>query len=94
MIVAVALMRMMKAAIHQIIDVIVMRDGFVPAARAVAMTIRVNLGGAAHRIFCTDLDHVLFNLPIARMHEAAVFQVIHMIAVPNGLVTAIGAVFM
>jgi len=85
---------MVKAAIHQVIDVIAMWHGFVPAAWAVAMAVRVNLGGAANGILRADLDHVLFGLPIARVHEVAIFQVIHVIPVTNGLVTAIGAMFM
>jgi hypothetical protein len=89
-----AAMRVVKTAIHQIIDVIAMRHSFMAAAWAMAMGVPVNLLCAAYRILGTHLDDVLLGSASARMHKVASLQIIDMIPVADSHMTAVGAVLM
>lgn len=78
-------MRMVKPAVHKVVDVIAMRNGLVPAVGTVNMA-----GVVAHvtefrratvGILSAYLNGVLFNGAAGLMVQMAVVQVIDMIAV-------------
>ncbi len=89
-------MRMVQVAVHQIVDVIAMGHGLMPAAGAMHMPLLVAAAvmgrGAAVRIRLAHLDHMLVHM--ARMHvvEVAIMQIVHMVAVAHRRVAAAGAV--
>jgi hypothetical protein len=87
-----AAMGVVETAIHQIIHVIAMRHGFMTAARAMAMGILVDLLCAAHRILGIHLDDMLFGMSAARMHKAAIVQIIHVILMADSHMTTVWAV--
>lgn len=85
-------MRMVKPAVHKVIDVIAMRNGLVPAVGAMNMA-----GVVAHvtefrratvGILSAYLNGVLFNGAAGLMVQMAVMQVIDMIAVFDRDMTA------
>jgi hypothetical protein len=91
-IVAMTAMGVVKTAVHQVIDVIAMRHGFMTAARAMAMGVLVDLLCAAHRILGTHLDDMLFGMSAARIHKAAIVQIVHVIPMADSRMTTVWAV--
>ena len=100
MIVTVPLVRMMQASFHQVVGVVAVRHRLVAAVRAVlvaglvaAVVLAVRaVGGVAGADFqAVFLDHVALA---GRVVQVAVVQVVHVAAVPDGGVTAVGPVFM
>lgn len=90
-------MRMVQAAFHQVVDMVAVGDRFMAAIRAVPVVGRMpldNLPGRASRgIPDADLQHVLvYMIPMGRM-QMAVMEVIGMIVVLDGRVTAALAVY-
>ncbi|WP_174902454.1 hypothetical protein [Burkholderia pseudomultivorans] len=82
MIVAVVAMRVMKAAVDQIIDVIAMRNGFMPAARTVHMA-RLMIAAVRRtpvRIFRADFDLVFVYVIAVRMVQVAVVEIVDVVA--------------
>lgn len=101
MVVAVVPVRMVEAAFDDVIDMIAMRHGFVAAVQPmdVAATLASRLPLlAAIRIGRADRDDVLVvvnqSVDLVRMVQMAVVQIVDMVLVPYGLVTAVGAVTM
>lgn len=89
-IVAVIAMRVMEAAADKVVDVIAVRHALVPAALAVdvAWLVSCRGRGAAVGIAFGHLEAALVHvIPVHRM-EAAVVQVVHVVAVPDGGVPA------
>ena len=81
-----AVMRVMQAAVHKITDMVTMRHGFVPAARAVNVVgiVPEGVGGhrrASRRVVGGYLDHMLVDMVAMRMMQVAVMQVVDVIAV-------------
>jgi hypothetical protein len=93
-IVAMAAMRVVKTAVHQVINVIAMRDGFMAAARAMAMGVLVDVLCAPRRILGTHFDDMLFGMSGARMHEVAILQIIDVILVAHSNMTTVRAILM
>jgi hypothetical protein len=89
-----AAMRVVKTAVNQIIDMVAMRNSFVAAARAMSVGVLMNLLRAAHRVLGAHLDHVLFGMAAAGMHEASVLQIVHVIPVADSQMPAARAVLM
>ncbi|KWF18251.1 hypothetical protein WT56_30435 [Burkholderia pseudomultivorans] len=82
MVVAVVAMRVMKAAVDQIIDVIAMRNGFMPAARPVHMA-RLMVAAVRRtpvRIFRADFDLVFVYVIAVRMVQVAVMEIVDVVA--------------
>jgi hypothetical protein len=77
-------MRMMKPAVHEVIDVIAMRNGLMSAVGAVDMAgvvVRMTkFWGATVGILSVDVNGVLFNDVARLMVQMTVMQVIDMIA--------------
>lgn len=92
MVIAVAAVGMMKMTRHQIVDMIAMGHGFVPAVRTVHMAGLVTLAfmpsGAVIRIGGANGDGMLIIVIAMAVVEVAVVEVIDMILVHNGGVAA------
>ncbi len=67
MIVAMVSMRVMQPAVYEIVDVVPMRNCLVAAAGTVLMPFTAMLWGAAGWVLLTDLNHMLIDVPFARM---------------------------
>jgi hypothetical protein len=95
-IVAVVTVRMMQAAIHEVINVVPVRDGFVPAAGAVDMRgVVAGAGlGVTVGICGTDFDDVFIDMLPMLMMQVPVVQVIDVPVVFHRDVAAVGAVLM
>jgi hypothetical protein len=99
MIVAVITVRMMQAAVDDVIDVVAMRDCLVPAAGAVHVAARVARGNALVApvgVRLADLDDVFvvvhFAVDLVRMVQVAIVQIVDMVTMANGLVATTGTV--
>ena len=93
MIVAVIAVRMVQPAVHKVVHVVTMRDGFVSATRAVLM-VAMDLGSAAYRILLADLDDMLIDSVPAHMLQVAVLKIIDVIVMAHCRVPAVGAMHM
>ena len=90
MIVAVIAMRKVQVAVDQVIHVVAMRHGFVPAVWTVLVR-ATRLGRATHGIFCADRDHMLIDVIPMHIMQMAVVKIIQMSIVANRGVSAIWA---
>jgi hypothetical protein len=91
-IVAVIAVDVVQVPCHEIIDVVAMRHGFVPAARAMAMLPAmmpaVVSGRAACGILCADLHLVLLHAACPVMVQVPIVQVIDVAVVADAGVPA------
>lgn len=98
MVVAMIAMRMMQMTVDQVVDVVAMRDGLMPAPRSMVVSWGVSgacvLGRANVRIGGRYRDHVFVNMIRMRMVEMAVVQIVDMAIVAHCGVPALGAVLM
>ena len=82
-------MRVMQMAVDQVVDVIAMRDRLVPATGSVPMAGSTPLSGrAAIGILLAELDRVLVHMSFVRMMEMSIVEIIDVIVVPHGDVSA------
>ena len=91
-VVAVVAVRMMKASIDQIVNMVAMRNGGMAAIRTMNM-LRVMPGrtvGAFIGIRGTDGNRVFVHMVAVRMMQMSVMKIIHMAFVFNGRVSATG----
>jgi len=97
-IVAVVAMRVMQVAVHEIINVVAMGNGFMPAAGAMlvvgVVTAALMFGRALLRILAADVNDVLVHMVLVRMMEVAIVEIIDMAVVHDRRVSASGAVDM
>ncbi len=93
-IVAVVAVRMMQVAVHEVIDMVAVRDRLVAAAGAVDVrgVVAGARRGVAVGILRTDLDDVLIDVPVVRMMQMPVVQVINVPVVLHRGVAAASAV--
>ncbi len=98
MVVTMVAMLVVQTPIHQVVDVVAMRHGLMPATGTVDVAGVVSGAAlatrAAVRIALADLDHVLVHVIDVRMMQMAIMQVIHMTVVAHGGVAAIRPVLM
>jgi hypothetical protein len=101
MIVAVIAMRMMQAPVDDVVQMVAVRHGLVTAAWAMHMaTGSTGVAGmiAAVGVGGADLDHMLVVVRLAvdlvAVVQVAVVQIVHMVAVANGLMAAAGSMLM
>ncbi len=85
--------RMMKVAIDEIVDVIAMRHGFMPAPRSMDVARRVT-GAAVFRraaigILGADCNHMFVDMIGMRMMQMSVVEIIDMTVMADGDVAAI-----
>ena len=95
-VVAVATVSVMEVAVHQVVHVIAVRHGFVPAIGT------VNVGGvvplasvvrsAVRGVGPVDLETVLVHVVLVGMVQVAAVEVIDVVPVLDRDVTAVGAV--
>jgi hypothetical protein len=93
-VVTMAVMRMMKATLHQVINVIAVWDRLVAAAGAMGVGVRAGRGLAVGRVLAVHGQRVLVAVVAVGMMQVAVVQVIHVIVVLDGRVAAVLAVLM
>jgi len=97
-IIAVRAMRMMKVAIHEVIDVVTVRNGRMSAAWPVDMIGRMGAASVTRRagvgIGRADAESMLLDGPIRqRMVQVSVMEIVDMPFVIDRRVTAIRPVF-
>ena len=90
-VVAVVAVRVVQAAIDQVVDVVVVRDGVVSAVGAVLVAALVAAGrlGVAGRVVGAGLDHVFVDVVAVRVVQVPVVQVVDMIVVLDRGVAAV-----
>lgn len=97
MIVAVVAMRVVQAAIDEVIDMVAMRHGFMSAAGAVDVARFVSAAiltrRAAIRVGLANRDDVLVHMVAMRVMQVAVMQVVHVVPVAHGGMPAARSVF-
>jgi hypothetical protein len=86
-IVAVVGVRMMQVPVDQIVDVVAVRDGLVPAAGAMLVA-ALDLGRAAGRVRRTDRQRMLVDVIAMHMMQMAVMQIINMAVMADRRVSA------
>ena len=91
-VIAMIAVRMVEVAVHEVVDVVSVGDGFVAATGAVDVGGRVGAavvaGSAGFRIDRRDLEGVLIHMVSVRAVEMAVVDVIDMVVVHDGSVSA------
>ena len=95
MIVAVAIVGMVQSALDEIADMVAVGHGFMAASRPVHMVRIVaepaRHRGAARRVCGAVFNDVLVDMVAVGVMQAAVVEVIHMVAVAHRGVTAVRA---
>jgi hypothetical protein len=92
-IVAVITVRMVQPAVHEIVDMIAMRDDFMSASRPVLVG-AASFGRATRWVFSVDRDDVLIDVIFMHVVKVALMQVVHMALVPDRGVPAVRPMFM
>ncbi|HMJ30599.1 MAG TPA: hypothetical protein VK512_17965 [Xanthobacteraceae bacterium] len=93
MVIAVIAVWVMKLPVHEIVDVIAMRDGFVPAVRAVLVR-AMGFRRATRWVLCGDGDDMLVNVILMHVVKVAIMKIVHMALMPDCGVAAARAVLM
>jgi hypothetical protein len=89
MVIAMIAMGMVQPSIHEVIDVVPMRHGLVPAGRA--MLVRAaGLWRALHGIGCTDCDDMFINMILMHVMEMAIMEIIDMTVVTDRRMPTVG----
>ena len=94
-IIAVVAVRMVQMAIHDVIDMIAVRHGFVAATVAVQVARLVAIAVVRHAtagILGGHFEAMLIVMALVRMVQMAVVNVVNMAVMLNGGMAAIGAV--
>ena len=92
-VVAVVAVGMVQVPVHQIVEMVAMRDRLVPAAGAVLMG-TLHFRRAACRIGRIDADHVLVDVIAMHVMQMAVMQIVDVAFMAECQVTAVRAVLM
>jgi hypothetical protein len=82
MIVTVLAMRMVQLAAYEVIDMVTMRYGFVPAVWTVLMR-ATGFRGAPHGIFGADRNHMFVDVILMHVVKMAVVKIVHMAIMAN-----------
>ncbi|WP_196766882.1 hypothetical protein [Burkholderia territorii] len=95
-VITVVAMRMMKAAVDQVIDVIAVRYSLVPATRTVHMSrLMVTAVRCTFvRIFRADLDLVFVDMITVRVVQVAIMEIVYVVAMLDCGMAAVRAVLM
>lgn len=96
-IVAMAVMDVMQAAIHQVVDVVTVGNGLVAAVRTMDMIGRVATAltvSAVIGIDGADLQHMLVHVIAMHMVQMAIVEIVDMAVMLDGGVAAIRTVLM
>jgi hypothetical protein len=96
-VVAMVAMRVVQPAIDEVVDVVAMRHGFMPAAGTVDVACFVSTAvltrRAAVRVRLADLDDVLLDMVAVGVMQVAIVQVVHVVPVAYGGMPAARSVF-
>ena len=94
MVVAVVPVRVVQVTIHQVVDMVAVRDGLVTAARAVHVVRVVALAGvpgrAARGVLVAHIDRVLVDVTVVVVVQVTVVEVVHVVSVLHGDMPAAG----
>jgi hypothetical protein len=82
MVVAMITMGMVQPSIHEVIDVVPMGHGFVPAGRAVLVRAS-RLWRAMHGIDRVDCNCMFINVILVRVMQMAIMKIIDMVIMPD-----------
>lgn len=98
-IVAMTVMRMVQTAVHQIADMVSMRDGLMSASGAMDMTVLMTEilicdGRTLIRVLVGYFDDMLVHMIFMRMVKMTVVKIVHVIAVAHRRMAATGSVNM
>jgi hypothetical protein len=97
-IVAVIAVRVVKVAVHQVIDVVAVRHRFMAAAGAVPMSLvvlaAIMVGSALGGISAADRQRVFLDFVAFVVVQVPIVQVVGVALVADGLVAAVGPVLM
>lgn len=89
-------MRVMQVAVDEVVDVVTVRNGLMAAARTVDVVAAVAgarmLRCADSRIGAANLERALVHMSLVEAVQVTVVQIVDVIAVAHGAVTAVGAV--
>ena len=88
MIIAVIAVGVMQPPIHEIVDMIAVGNGFMPAARSVGVAGATDVWGALRRIVSTNSQHMFVDMIFVHVVQVPVMQVIPMPLVANRDVSA------
>jgi hypothetical protein len=94
MIITMTVVRMVKASIHQIVDVVPVRNRLVPAARPVRMTGADILWRAMSRVGSVNCYHVLVDMISVHVMQMTIVQVVNVAFVLNRRVSTPRAMLM
>lgn len=96
MVVAVDAVRMMQVALNEVVDVVAVWDGLVSTTRTVNVPLGVTDTAvrrrAGRRVGRTDLEDAFVHVTFVLVVKVTVVQVVDVVTVPDGEVSAIGAV--
>lgn len=94
MVVAVATVGMMQMAIDEVVDVVAVGNGFVAAAGAVDMSGVMRATGvprgAGSRVGGGEADRVFVDMTVMKMVQMAIVQIVDVIFMLDGGMTAAG----
>jgi hypothetical protein len=76
MVVAMIAVRMMQPSVHEVIDVVAVRDTFVTAPRAVRMSRTSHVRRALRRVCLADRQHMLIDVVDMHVVQVAVMQIV------------------
>jgi hypothetical protein len=93
-VVAVVAVRVVQLSVHQVVDVVAVGNGFVPAAGTMPVTPLVAVvepRGALRRVALVHRDPVLVHVVLVRVMETPVVEVVDVPVVPDGRVPTGGS---
>jgi hypothetical protein len=92
-VVAVIAVRMMQPTIHQVIDMVAMRNNLMSTIWT--MPVRATrFGRAAHRILFIDRQRMFVNVILVHVMQMTIVKVVYMTVMYDRGVAAVGAVLM
>lgn len=98
MVITVAVVRVVQVALHQVVDMVAMRDRFMSTAFPMNVTGIVSRTGVTRcalvRVGFADLEYVLVNVARMRRMQVAIVEIVDVTVVQDGSVTTAGAMRM
>lgn len=95
-VVAVVTMSVMQVAVDQVVDMIAVRHRFMTAVWAVLVRCIVSAAAVIGRtrcwVGCVDRQSMLVGMPVVGMMQVTIVQIVDMVTVLHGGMSAIGAV--
>ena len=88
------IVNMMQTAIHQIINMVTMRNSFMATARSMYMITTAVYWEATVRVFITNCDYVFILMILMGMMQMTVVNIIYMTLMTNRRVATVGPMLM